>query len=348
MTIINVLISGSGSLYGVAIIQSLLKSDLALRLVACDVSPRTLGLYLAHQAYLVPPVRQHELYLNNLLSIIDKETIHAIFVASSKELDFYSHHKTDIEKKTGAKVFTNDSETLNICNDKWLTVNFLKDHGFCYPLTIRYPEDQDQIESFTSQVKFPLIIKPRHGAGSDGLYLVEKHEDLYPLLEGKKDLILQQYLPDDCGEYTTGVCTGTNGKVLSGITLKRYLQDGMTMSADADDYSEITDHCKQVAQVLKPYGPCNFQSRLLNGKPYIFEINPRFSSSTGMRCLLGINEAEILIRSEILGEEISQIKIPKCSVIRQYTDYLVSTERIIALQQENLVVPHALSPSKLV
>lgn len=331
----NVLISGSGSLYGVAVIQSLLRSDLSLKLVACDMSARTLGLYLAHQAYLVPSVHQEERYLTSLLNIIAKENIHAIFVASSHELDFYSHHKLDIEEKTGAKVFTNFPDILNICHDKWLTVNFLKEYGFNYPLTIRYPEDQDQIESFIEKVKFPIVMKPRRGAGSQGLYIVTQDKDLHLLLENKKDIVLQQYLPDDCGEFTTGICTGTNGKVLSGITLKRYLQEGMTMSADSDDFIEITDYCKEVAQVLKPYGPCNFQSRLLSGKPYIFEINPRFSSSTGMRALVGVNEAEFLIRAEILGEAICQNKIIKCSVIRQYTDYLVPTEKIAMLQKEN-------------
>ncbi len=331
---VNVLISGSGSLYGVAIIESLLRSDLSLNLVACDVSARTLGLYLAHQAYIVPPAHQEELYLTSLLNIITKENIHAIFVASSHELAFYSHHKVNIEEQTGAKVFTNVPETMNICNDKWFTVNFLKEHGFNFPVTIRYQEDQDKIDEFIKEVQFPIVIKPRLGAGSQGLYIVNQYEDLSPLLQNKQDIILQQYLPDDCGEFTTGICTGADGKILSGITLKRYLQEGMTMSADADDFTEITDYCKEVARVLKPYGPCNFQLRLLNGNPYIFEINPRFSSSTGMRSLLGVNEAEILIRAEVLGEAVCQNKILKCSVIRQYTDYLVPTEKIDILQKK--------------
>ncbi|CUH95077.1 hypothetical protein P22_1146 [Propionispora sp. 2/2-37] len=333
MRTVNVLISGSGSLYGVAIIQSLLRSDLDLKLVACDISARTLGLYLAHQAYIVPPAHQEKLYLTNLLRIIKRENIQAVFVASSQELAFYSYNKLDIEKMTGAKVFINSPEILDLCNDKWLTVNFLKENNFFFPVTIRYPEDQTKIDEFIKAVQFPIVIKPRRGAGSRGMYIVDRYEDLQPLLENKKDMILQQYLPDDCGEFTTGICTGTNGRILSGITLKRYLQEGMTMSAESGDFLEITDYCKKVAQVLKPYGPSNFQLRLLNGNPYIFEINPRFSSSTGMRSLLGVNEAEILVRAEILGEAISQNKILKSSVIRQYVDYLVPTEKIVKLQE---------------
>lgn len=334
MKTINILISGSGSIYGVAIIQALLKSDLPLKLVACDISARTLGLYLAHRAYIVPPAAQAERYLSKLMTIITKENIHAIFVASSHELAFYSHNKLTIENKTGVKVFTNLPHTMEICNDKWLTVNFLKEQGFYYPATIRYPEDQDNIEGFIKKVQFPIVIKPRRGAGSQGVYVVNQYEDLQPLLENQQDIILQQYLPDDCGEYTTGICVGSSGKILSGITLKRYLQEGMTMSADADEFTEITEYCQAVARDLKPYGPCNFQLRLVNGNPYIFEINPRFSSSTGMRCLLGVNEAEILIRAEVLGEAIAKNKVLKCSVIRQYADYLVPTEKIDMLQKQ--------------
>ena len=181
-------------------------------------------------------------------------------------------------------------------------------------------------------------MKPRRGTGSKGLYKVDNFTKLRALLKDQKDLILQQYIPDLQGEYTTGICTGSGGKVLSGITLKRFLQDGMTMSADSDAYTEITSYCKKVAEVLKPYGPCNFQLRLWEGKPFIFEINPRFSSTTGMRYLLGVNEAEILLKAEILGEVIPDFKINKCSVIRQYADYLVPTEQLERLEKDNYCI----------
>jgi len=54
-----------------------------------------------------------------------------------------------------------------------------------------------------------------------------------------------------------------------------------------------------------------------------------------MRCLLGVNEAEILLRSEIFGEEIAEPEIIRASAIRQYADYLVPTEQILKLEKEN-------------
>ncbi len=335
---VNILISGSGSLYGVAVIQFLLKSDLDLKIVACDINSRTLGLYLAHRGYIVPPVYKKALFFERIIDIITKEDISAIFVTSSRELNFFSAYKAVIEAKTGTKVFTNPPNVLKICNDKWNTVEFLKKHNFHYPFTLRYPEDKDQIDIFIKKVRFPVVVKPRKGAGSKDIYIANNFRKLKTFLEGKSNFVIQQYLPDEQGEFTTGICVGAGGKVLSGITLKRYLFDGMTMVADSEKFDKITDYCRQVARVLKPYGPCNFQLRLLDEEPYIFEINPRFSSSTGMRSLLGVNEAEILIRAEILGETITKPQIKECSVIRQFTDYLVPTEKIILLEKNKLCI----------
>ncbi|MGM9928067.1 MAG: ATP-grasp domain-containing protein [Bacillus sp. (in: firmicutes)] len=335
MNKMNILITGSGSLYGVAVIQSLLKSKLNVRLVAIDTHPYAFGLHLAHYSYIVPPAKEEQQYLNTILEILKKEKIQAIFIASSQELSFYSNYKTLIESETGAKVFTNSQKVLSICNDKWNTINFLKEQGFSYPQTIRYPEDKEQIQSFLKEVDFPIIVKPRHGKGSEDVHVIQSFHTLFQVLSAKKDMIIQQYIPADQEEYTVGICSGTDGHVLSSIALKRHLQDGITMMATSDDYEHISDYCKQVASVLKPYGPCNFQLRLWKGKAYIFEINPRFSSTTGMRTLLGVNEPEILLQTELLQKPIPKLKILKSSVIRHYTDYLVPTEQILKLEKEN-------------
>ncbi|MEH7419156.1 ATP-grasp domain-containing protein [Neobacillus drentensis] len=335
MNKLNVLITGSGSVYGVAVIKSLLKSKLNVKLIATDTQPYALGLYLAHHSYIVPHVKDEQPYLKRLLEIMRLEKIDAIFIASSQELSFYCRNKGLIEKEIKCKVFSNPQDVLSICNDKWNTIQFLDKHNFPYPKTIRYPEDNEKIQSFIEDVGFPFIVKPRHGNGSEDIHLVNDLIYFKQVISEKKDMILQQFLPDEQNEFTVGVCCGTNGKVLSSIALKRQLQDGITMTAISDDYKDITDYCEKVAIALKPYGPCNFQLRMWNGKPYIFEINPRFSSSTGMRTLLGVNEAEIILKAEVLHESLPERQILKASVIRQYTDYLVPTEELEKLKTQS-------------
>ncbi len=338
MNKLNVLITGSGSVYGVAVIQSLIKSKLNVKLIATDTDPYALGLYLAHHSYLVPHVKDEQLYLKRLLEISRSEKIDAIFIASSQELSFFSRNKALIENEIKCKVFSNPQDVLSICIDKWNTIRFLDEHHFPCPKTIRYPEDYDKIHSFIEDVGFPFIAKPRHGNGSDDIHLVNDFIYFKQVISAKKDMILQQFLPDEQNEFTVGVCCGTNGKVLSSIALKRQLQDGITMTAISDDYKDITDYCERVAKALKPYGPCNFQLRMRNGKPYIFEINPRFSSSTGMRTLLGVNEPEILLKAEVLQESLPERQILKACVIRQYADYLVPTEELVTLKTKRFII----------
>ena len=53
-------------------------------------------------------------------------------------------------------------------------------------------------------------------------------------------------------------------------------------------------------------GPLNIQCRFVDGEIKVYEINPRFSGTTSIRAMMGFNEPEILINSNILGKKIKQ------------------------------------------
>ena len=61
-------------------------------------------------------------------------------------------------------------------------------------------------------------------------------------------------------------------------------------------------------------GSINLQSRFVNGKPYIFEINPRFSGSTPARAGLGVNEVDMAIDSFFLGKNVKKAS-PKTGMV---------------------------------
>ncbi|MEG6616321.1 ATP-grasp domain-containing protein [Peptococcaceae bacterium 1198_IL3148] len=325
---IKVLVTGSGSLYGVAVVQSLTKSPLNCKVVCCDTDPITLGLYLADQGYLIPSVKERDQWLKQIIEICLKEEIDGIFIGSSHEIETFAQNSHYINSCTGAKVFVNPKSVVEKCQDKWQTVQFLKNEGFHCPETIRWPEDKSLLNAFLVKVGFPVVAKPRIGAGSEGIAILNSEQQLSSFIKGKVQYIIQEYLPENNGEFTVGVCLASKGKVLSSIALRRTLKDGMTMVAVADHYAALCQYCEQVAKAIKAYGPINLQLRIKNGLPYIFEINPRFSSSTGMRIALGVNEAELLIRAEILGETVTKPTIIKAGVIRQYQDYVIRAEQM--------------------
>lgn len=317
---LRILVTGAGSVYGLGIIRALQASRLPIEVIAVDMNPFSLGLFVADKSYIAPAVWDESYYFF-IENLCKTHQIKGIFIGSGSELSFYAKHREVLEESTGTKVFVSSPKVIKICRDKWLTVCYLKRFGFSVPQTIRYPEDAGRLSSFLKRTGFPLILKPRTGRGSKGVELINHKRQLLRRIKGKKNLILQEYILGEDQEYTVGICLNHKGKVISKIALKRQLQDGVSIAAISDNYHDIADYCARVACSLEAYGAINIQLRLEQGKPVIFEINPRFSSSTGMRLLFGINEPECLIRSEVLGTEVMPVNPKTGLVLRQYTDY---------------------------
>lgn len=326
--LLSVLVTGAGSVYGLGIIRELKASVLPVETIAIDTNPYSLGLYFADKSFIAPRAADEESYYMFIENLCKEHQIKAIFIGSTAELPFYSRNRESLEASTGSKVFVNSPEVLELCTDKWLTMCHLSRDRFQIPATIRYPEDAGMLSSFIESEGFPLIVKPRFGRGSVGVVLVKDKQQLDENIKGKESLIIQEYIIDEEQEFTVGICINHKGKVISKIALRRYLLEGVSIAAVSDDYHDIADYCAVVASTLGAYGAINIQLRLKYGKPVIFEINPRFSSSTGMRLLFGINEPESLIRSEVLCQEV----IPGCAatglVLRQYTDYYFPLDKL--------------------
>ena len=85
------------------------------------------------------------------------------------------------------------------------------------------------------------------------------------------------------------------------------------------------DHLKKRALKLGARGAINIQAKLIENKPKIFEINPRFSATCPMRSVAGINEPDIVFRNSVLGEEIKVRSYRRLVCMRYwnevYTDF---------------------------
>ena len=70
-------------------------------------------------------------------------------------------------------------------------------------------------------------------------------------------------------------------------------------------YAEVTGPCEEIARKIGSKGPLNIQCRFVNGKLFVFEINPRYSGTTPLRSMVGFNEPEIMIRKYVLHETVA-------------------------------------------
>ena len=322
----NIIVTGTGSLIGQAIIKSIKRSDLSdkIKIIGCDYFADTVGSFWCDKNYILPDILKVENKLSwqeSIFEIAKKEAAEILFIGLDFELILFASLKDKIFAETGCKVVVSDQKALEIGNDKYLTYEFLKKNNLNYPKTWLASEVNDD------EIEYPCILKPRVGARSKGVYVIKNKDDLIkkiPLINGA---IIQELIGNDETEYTCGVLC-MDGKIIDSIALRRQLKEGNTHIAEYKNNfdQKIYQYIEEIALKTGSNGSSNFQLRLnKNGDPLLFEINPRCSGTTYMRSLFGFNEVEYMIKY-ILNYPVKPFELKEGRVYRYYEEKLVGDE----------------------
>lgn len=321
---IRVLVTGAGALLGQGILRSLRMGNNKYHIVSADPSELSTGHVLADSSYLIPFVNDNK-YLERIEEIILKEKIECIFIGTDVELPIFSRKKEYLENKYNIKVFVSSEKVIEISNDKKKTADFLKENNFPYPFSIM-TSDTLGIKKLNELAEYPYIAKPVDGARSKGLRMINNEKDLKEVCSFENNLVVQEYIEEDEGEYTTG-CLVVGGECKAVVSMVRDLRDGNTWRAyrnkETSKYDEIIEN---VVNKLEADGAINFQYRIKNGKPIIFEINGRFSGTTPLRAMFGFNEVEALINFHIKGKTIQTINLKEGVILRAFSDIFIENE----------------------
>lgn len=329
---IKVLIAGvGGGCHGLEIMKALRVSSIQYYICGVDMSKQSLGFLKADTSYVVPPAFNDE-YIPTILDICEKERIQVIFHGSEPDIEVLSENRETFEER-GIFLPLNSREVIDTCLNKKKTFIFLKHKGITIPKTVAVgsKKDIDAIDFL------PAVIKPYiGGGGSNNAFIAQDKEELvlfceYVLKHGRKPIV-QQYIGSSDNEYTVGVLSDRAGNIISTVALKRYILSGLSnrlkvasicnrdevlaissgvSQGEIVNEPELLDKCRQIALTLRSTGPINIQCRFVNNTVYPFEINPRFSGTTYMRALAGVNEPDLLIRMYVLKETIPENIIAK-------------------------------------
>lgn len=291
----NILIMAAGSPLGQSIYKALTISKLSLNLHLADIGEMAAGFYLNDNVTnSILPLVKSDNYFSELKSVINQFNIDVIFPVISVEHDFFARH-IDYFKSQHIKVITPEDGLYNLCNDKYLSMTFLRNKGIKAPDTVLC-EDEEQFHSFLLRNKFPVIMKPRFGASSNNVFVLEDHKRLLAIAAAfpKDYFVVQEFLPAD-EEYTVGVYMTKDRRFKQSFVLRRELKFGLSYKGEVVLNKQISDYCLAVCSALGMYYSTNVQLRIKGGKPYAFEINPRLSSTTSVRAHFGFNEPEMII-----------------------------------------------------
>jgi carbamoyl-phosphate synthase large subunit len=326
---ISVLLTGvGGGGHGEQILKALRLGKLRYRIVGTDASETCANRGKVDE-FLTVPLAREKSYFETIVEIARSRGCIAIFHGSEPEMTVLSNARSELSS-AGLYVPVNPPSVLELCQDKVKTTVHLQKHGFVCP-SFREARSQEDLRGFT---KFPIIVKPSvYGGGSANVFIAQSVEELEffaaYLLKLHGRFIAQEYVGTPNEEYTVGVLFGQDGVLLNSIPIRRIINSALTIrtkvpnrsgrpelgdnlivstgisQGEVGHWPEIRRQCEAIASSLAPRAPINIQCRVVDGQVFPFEINPRFSGTTSLRALAGYNEPEVLIRRDVLGENVA-------------------------------------------
>ncbi len=285
---INILTTGIGDDIG-ANVARILQEQNYFRpyLIGTDIKYFSWGQFFVDKFFIVPQAKSPE-YFAKIEKIIKKYKIHCIIPCSIPEISFFSKNLSFFERRYNVKILINNPHIIEIFLDKYKTFKFLNKLRIPTPQTFLLGNIKK--EQFKN-LKYPVIVKPIQGSGSKEIFIISSYKELiYFTLWQKKDLsrfIVQEYL-DDNEEYTCCLYQNTNRREF--IAFKRNLECGKTNYAKPVKVPELEAIAYKIGDNIKLEGSLNIQARKYRNVYYIFEINPRLSSTIYIRYKLGFED----------------------------------------------------------
>lgn len=318
------MVTGAGSVVGQGIVKALRLSTLPLKIFCADIDLAKAALYRADTPLLIPRVEVKGA-LEEIIKVLEKHCIDVVMIGSEYEVTFFSTHKEEIMKRTGAIVIVAPSETIKIADDKWLTTKFLKKHGL--PFAEAYiPSSNDEALSVSKSWGYPIMLKTRRGTSSRHVYLVRTADELIQQLPKTPLPMLQRVICEPSveleNEFTCSIFSTSRGNLLGPFTARRTIRGGSSWLIEIAPFPSLHEVLYKVANALPFVASLNIQlMKTDDGHAVPFELNARFSSTTAVRAHFGFNEPEMAVQDLFYNEPVADPKI-RSGIAMRYVEEL--------------------------
>lgn len=338
----RVLIAGiAGASLGTEIAKALNHAG-GYDVLGCDISPLAFGHYDAHFASTFVIDREH--YAEHLLNLCIREDIDCV-VPGGEEPAILIGRDHESFARAGIRLGQNNPQLTDRLAHKGHCFEILESAGIRTPQT-RTMNPGAEVGDFP----MPCIVKPAVASGgSVFVFFARSSEEAglyctYLQNNGCSPLI-QEYLPEDRGEFTVGVLSLPDGSCVGTIALKRVFYSKLSVSMRGPDflissgysqglieaYPAICETAELIARRLGSTGPLNIQGRIATDGTFVpFEINARFSASTYLRTLAGFNEVDWYVRHLLGLAPRSSLGISPGWYLRSFSEVAVPLSQEVA------------------
>ncbi|NLK12947.1 MAG: ATP-grasp domain-containing protein [Candidatus Phytoplasma sp.] len=278
----NLFITAVGGDIACSILRCICDSYHYDKIIGCDITKYVQGAMYIDDLLIAPKYVDTDEYIKFIKMICINNNITHFIPTTEAEIRIANNIRGFFDDNN-IKLMINNKMIIEIATSKYKTFKYLNDNNVLTP-------DTYYIKDYEDQLGYPLIIKPDFGCGSKNIYMVNsKLEYDHVKAIGSDSLVVQQYIGSSDEEYTVAVFS--DGKDTKSIAFNRKLGfGGMSVFVETIEDKLITSIAEKIAEVFDLRGSINIQMRKENGRFYVFEINPRLSSTVGFRHRLGFKD----------------------------------------------------------
>lgn len=248
--------------------QSADELGIGLRVIAGDACPElSAACHLADQSHLLPRCDTDQ-YIDSVLQICRTESVDILIPTIDPELQPYAQYKS-LFAEHGISVIVSDLEAIQIARDKQLTAENLDRYDVPVPKTW-------SVETLPPIAPENIILKPRSGSSSVGLFFVQNGDPIPPL-KNPATYIAQERLSGQ--EFTINCFVSQEGQLLAAVPhLRIETRGGEVSKGRTVALPSLQTVAQQITHALPTIrGPFCFQAFVKDGQtPIVFEINARF------------------------------------------------------------------------
>lgn len=310
----RVLVTGAGGPAGVAVIRSLLRRP-DTEVYAADMDGWASGLYLvpAGRRRIVLPGADPG-FVDGVAELVTADRIDVVIPTVDVELPPLAARRSEL----GAVLAAPSEQTLSTALDKYAL-------ALACAGALRVPTTVLLGEPWPGS--FPVIVKPRRGAGSRGVHLVPDAAAL--AADGTDDRqIVQEFLPGE--EFSVDVFASADGVVAAVPRTRTRVDSGVSIAGRTVHDPELEGAAAAVATAIGLVGVANVQLRRdAAGVPALLEVNPRFPGAMPLTIAAGVDMPSLVLDLALGHQVPDTIAFRELANVRFLEDVFVDPAEIL-------------------
>lgn len=290
---LRVLVTGAGGPAGIAAMKSL-QAEGPVELIAADMDPWAPGLYLTPERTLLPAGAAPD-FTSVLLARCQELGVNVVLPTVDDELQPLARARETFAA-AGVALLLAPAAALDVILDKLALA------AHCagvvpVPRTELFGPSVD-VTSWT----YPVVVKPRRGAGSRGVVIVDSAAEL-AVLDRSPSLIVQDFLPGE--EYSVDVLADAAGHVIASVPrLRTRVDSGVSVGGRTVHDAEVEWFGRAVARATGITYVANVQCRRdRDGTAALLEVNPRMPGTLGLTIASGVDMPRLALAA-LLGRPV--------------------------------------------